>query len=99
MSCEKGQVVLRFRTPGIGIAPDDQERIFREFAQIESPVQRKVRGTGLGLPLSRKLAELIGGTLTVTSALGSGFYFRLTIPLAVGGSVLPPGRPIHRRPF
>jgi CheY-like chemotaxis protein len=76
---------------GIGIAPDDQERIFREFAQIESPVQRKVRGTGLGLPLSRKLAELIGGTLTVTSDVGAGSTFRLAMPFAVGDSALPAG--------
>src|SRR5262249_18509435 len=46
---------------GIGIAPEDQERIFQEFGQVDSRVQRKVRGTGLGLPLSRKLAQLLGG--------------------------------------
>lgn len=87
VSREKGQVVFSVSDTGIGIAPDDQERIFREFAQIENPVQRKVRGTGLGLPLSRKLAELIGGTLTVTSALGAGSTFRLTMPLTVDDSV------------
>jgi signal transduction histidine kinase len=91
LSCEKGQCVFSVSDTGIGIAPDDQERIFREFAQIESPVQRKVRGTGLGLPLSRKLAELIGGTLTVTSDVGAGSTFRLTMPLAVGDLVLPAG--------
>jgi signal transduction histidine kinase len=91
VSCENSQFVFSVSDTGIGIAPDDQERIFREFAQIENPVQRKVRGTGLGLPLSRKLAELIGGTLTVTSTLGAGSTFRLTMPLAVGDSVLPAG--------
>jgi signal transduction histidine kinase len=91
VSCEKGQVRFSVSDTGIGIAPDDQERIFREFAQIENPVQRRVRGTGLGLPLSRKLAELIGGTLTVSSALGTGSTFRLTIPLAIAGSILPTG--------
>ncbi len=90
VSCEKDQFVFSVSDTGIGIAPDDQERIFREFAQIENPVQRKVRGTGLGLPLSRKLAELIGGTLTVTSALGAGSTFRLTMPLGVEDS-LPAG--------
>ncbi|HEY3099118.1 MAG TPA: ATP-binding protein [Methylomirabilota bacterium] len=66
---------------GIGIAPEDQERIFQEFGQLDSRVQRKVRGTGLGLPLSRKLAQLLGGTLTVTSAPGVGSTFFARIPV------------------
>ncbi len=65
---------------GIGIAPQDQERIFEEFAQIESPIQKKVRGTGLGLPLSRKLAELLGGHVTLESTPGLGSSFRVSIP-------------------
>jgi signal transduction histidine kinase len=83
---EDSQIIFSVADTGIGIAPDDQERIFREFAQVENPVQRRVRGTGLGLPLSRKLAELIGGTLTVVSTLGTGSIFRLTLPLAIGDS-------------
>jgi signal transduction histidine kinase len=100
VSCEKSQLTFAVSDTGIGIAPDDQERIFREFAQIESPVQRRVRGTGLGLPLSRKLAELIGGTLTVSSALGAGSTFRLTIPPRCRGfsTAYRAGR-IHRKPF
>jgi CheY-like chemotaxis protein/anti-sigma regulatory factor (Ser/Thr protein kinase) len=66
---------------GIGIAPEHQARIFQEFGQVESPLQRKLRGTGLGLPLSRRLAELLGGTLTVESQLGVGSTFRAVIPL------------------
>ena len=65
---------------GIGIAPQDRERIFEEFSQIEGPLQKKVRGTGLGLPLSRKLAELLGGTVTVESDVGLGSTFHVTIP-------------------
>ena len=65
---------------GIGIAPEDQPRIFEEFSQVEHPIQRHVRGTGLGLPLSRRLAELLGGTLTVTSEPGVGSSFVLRIP-------------------
>jgi CheY-like chemotaxis protein len=65
---------------GIGIAPEDQERIFEEFTQIEGPIQRRVKGTGLGLPLSRKLAELLGGRLWVESQPGHGSTFWVTLP-------------------
>lgn len=65
---------------GIGIAPEDQELIFAEFAQIDNAIQRQVLGTGLGLPLSRKLAEFLGGTLTVQSQPGQGSTFTATLP-------------------
>jgi CheY-like chemotaxis protein len=66
---------------GIGIAPEDQERVFEEFTQLDSPVQRRVRGTGLGLPLTRKLAGLLGGRVTVESEPGLGSTFSLVLPL------------------
>ncbi|ALA59095.1 response regulator [Nitrospira moscoviensis] len=66
---------------GIGIAEADQERIFEEFSQIDHPIQRKVKGTGLGLPLCRKLAELLGGSVRVTSRLGAGSRFVAVIPV------------------
>jgi signal transduction histidine kinase/DNA-binding response OmpR family regulator len=66
---------------GLGIALEDQERIFEEFTQVESPVQRKVRGTGLGLPLCRKLATLLGGKIDLVSQVGFGSTFSLTIPI------------------
>jgi signal transduction histidine kinase/CheY-like chemotaxis protein len=67
---------------GIGIAPEDQERIFQDFAQIENPIQRRVKGTGLGLPLSRKLAHLLGGEVQLTSAVGVGSTFSVVLPMA-----------------
>lgn len=70
---------------GIGIAPGDLERIFEEFSQIESPVQRRVKGTGLGLPLTRRLAELLGGGVTVESTPGVGSRFILRIPRVYEG--------------
>lgn len=65
---------------GIGIAEHDQSIIFQEFSQVESSMQGKVKGTGLGLPLSRKLAELLGGSVRVESTLGAGSIFRFTMP-------------------
>lgn len=65
---------------GIGIAVADQDRIFEEFTQVEGPHQAGKHGTGLGLPLSRKLAELLGGTLTVKSEIGQGSTFILRVP-------------------
>jgi len=73
---------------GIGIPEQDVERIFDEFVQIENPLQRRVKGTGLGLPLSKRLAELLGGTISVTTTLGLGSTFYVTLPL-----VFRPGLP------
>jgi signal transduction histidine kinase len=75
-----GFVAFTVADTGLGIPPDHLERIFQDFAQVPSPVQRRVRGTGLGLPLSRRLAELLGGSLTVESAEGAGSTFTLRIP-------------------
>jgi signal transduction histidine kinase len=73
-------VLFRVADTGVGIAPEDQERIFDEFQQVDMPQQRRVKGSGLGLPLSRRLAELLGGTLSVASAPGAGSIFTLVLP-------------------
>ena len=73
-------VIFTVKDTGIGIAPADQDLIFHEFAQIDSPLQRRVKGTGLGLPLSRRLAALLGGTLQVESEAGQGSAFTLALP-------------------
>jgi signal transduction histidine kinase len=65
---------------GIGISPDNLQLIFEEFSQIEHPLQRRSKGTGLGLPLCRKLAELLGGRVEVESEVGVGSTFRLILP-------------------
>jgi len=74
------EITFAVRDTGIGIAPDQIELIWQEFAQIEHGLQKKIKGTGLGLPLSRKLAELIGGRVGVESWPGQGSVFRLSVP-------------------
>jgi signal transduction histidine kinase/DNA-binding response OmpR family regulator len=70
---------------GIGIAPADQERIFQEWEQIEGKIQKTAKGTGLGLPLSKKLAQLLGGDVFVKSELGRGSTFFVAVPVQYGG--------------
>lgn len=77
-------VIFAVRDTGIGIALEDHERIFEEFSQVQTRLQRKVKGTGLGLPLSRSLARLLGGNLTVESVPGQGSVFTLVIPASAG---------------
>jgi signal transduction histidine kinase/CheY-like chemotaxis protein len=78
-------VVFAVADTGIGIAPEDQEAIFQEFTQLESARQKRVKGTGLGLPLSRRLAELLGGAVTLKSTPGVGSTFTLAVPRVYAG--------------
>ena len=65
---------------GIGIPAEAHGLVFEEFGQVDNHLQEKARGAGLGLPLSRKLAEVLGGSLTMTSEPGKGSCFKLTLP-------------------
>lgn len=76
-----GSVIFAVSDSGIGIAAEDQERIFEDFAQIDGPLQRKQKGSGLGLPLTRKLAKLLGGSVSMRSELGTGSTFSAEIPV------------------
>jgi signal transduction histidine kinase/DNA-binding response OmpR family regulator len=73
-------VTFRVRDTGIGIAQEDLGVIFEEFGQVAHPMQSRIKGTGLGLPLSKRLAELLGGTIAVESAPGHGSVFSVTLP-------------------
>jgi signal transduction histidine kinase/DNA-binding response OmpR family regulator len=75
------RITFRVSDTGIGIDQADQQRIFEEFTQLEHRLQRNVRGTGLGLPLSKRLAELLGGSLSVKSEPGSGSTFCVSLPI------------------
>jgi signal transduction histidine kinase len=90
---EAGQVVLQLQPhpdpalicfavtdTGIGISPEHLHLIFEEFSQIEHPLQRDTKGTGLGLPLCRQLAALLGGAVEVQSTSGAGSTFTLKLP-------------------
>ncbi|MGI8500500.1 MAG: ATP-binding protein, partial [Hassallia sp.] len=65
---------------GIGIAPEDQQKLFQTFQQVGNDRDRQRQGTGLGLALSKNLARLHGGDITVESELGKGSNFTLLLP-------------------
>jgi CheY-like chemotaxis protein len=98
-------VVFEVADTGIGIPPEHHETIFQEFSQVENPLQDRHRGTGLGLPLCRNLATLLGGRLWLESepGLGSRFFFEIPVvymgearDAAVTGGL--PAPEFHRAP-
>jgi signal transduction histidine kinase len=78
-----GSIEVSVTDTGVGIAPEDQEAIFEEFRQVGTAA-KKVEGTGLGLALSRKVIELHGGRIWVTSQVGVGSAFTFTFPVRHG---------------
>jgi signal transduction histidine kinase/CheY-like chemotaxis protein len=90
-------IVFTVADTGIGIASQDHERIFEEFTQIDNPMQRDHKGTGLGLPLTRKLAHILGGRVGVRSEPGVGSTFWAEIPIRFAGASAP-ARPRNAAP-
>jgi signal transduction histidine kinase len=78
---EPGWVTFSVADTGIGIPKEHQGALFRDFVQLDAPIQKRLRGTGLGLALSKRLAELLGGTVAVESEVGRGSTFSTMIPI------------------
>lgn len=81
-------VEFRVADTGIGIDPQHHETIFMEFSQLENPLQERYRGTGLGLPLCRNLAKLLGGAIWLESEPGKGSTFYVNIPAVYVGEAV-----------
>ncbi len=86
---ENNGVQIEVVDQGVGIAKEDIARIFEEFVQVS---ESKQPGTGLGLPISRRLAQLLDGSLTVYSTPGEGSAFRLTLPPSLEDDLSPTGQ-------
>jgi signal transduction histidine kinase/CheY-like chemotaxis protein len=81
----EGQIALSVTDTGIGIAEEQQARIFEAFHQADSTISRKFGGTGLGLSISREVVRLLGGTIHLQSRVGSGSTFTVVIPQRYAG--------------
>ncbi len=90
---DAGMLSFAVKDSGIGIAPKDFQRVFEEFQQVDTSSTRKYKGTGLGLPIARKLALMLGGDLTVDSELGQGSTFTMTIPAKIPQQLLDAQQP------
>lgn len=89
MGTEAGIPVMRLAVAdtGIGMSPDQLERLFQDFSQVNSSLTREFEGTGLGLSICRRLTDMMGGRIEAASALGEGATFTVTVPAAVGEAV------------
>jgi len=78
---ENGRLSIAVSDTGIGIGPEEAEKVFEKFYRSQNPLATSVKGSGLGLPIAREIARLHGGDITVESELGKGSTFTLVLPL------------------
>ena len=90
------EVVFTVSDTGPGITASDRERVFDAFTQLDQSLKRPKGGTGLGLPVSRKLAHLLGGDLTVDGAPSGGAVFTLSLPVAAPTPAYPEAQVTER---
>ncbi len=82
-------VMVAVADTGVGIAPEDHDKVFEQFGQAGDTLTDKPRGTGLGLPICREIVEHHGGRLWLDSAVGAGSTFRFTLPVPISGDPAP----------
>jgi len=92
-------VVLEVSDTGIGISEEEQQHIFEEFTQAHPDIEKQFGGTGLGLTISKRIAELLGGSLSVESQLDSGSIFSFSIPLVISEVVSKEEKKINNYDF
>ena len=93
---ERNAIEISVTDSGIGISNSDIERLFRPFTQLDSKLSRQYAGTGLGLSLVLRLAELHGGSIEVKSELGKGSCFTVSLPWSESKSHFPQAAPAHK---
>ena len=93
-----GTVTFAVIDTGIGIPHDQQSELFRDFVQLDTILQKRLKGTGLGLSLSKRLAQLLGGSVGVVSEPGVGSTFSVTVPVRLPGHEAEPFEP-HASPI
>jgi len=104
---DESAILVSVSDTGIGIAEEDFDSVFKEFQQVDSSATREIQGTGLGIPISKRIIEKHGGRLWVESILGEGTTFSFILPLAgpsappavVPESTPAPGSPAGRKPL